>query len=141
MLVGNSTPWMITIGRLFRSYFRLVVAISRCYLLFWFSVFASLELNIVKIGIFSEGFTLSVSTPFNMGNDSSRLKGLEFETNAVDTNDFWSLYNAKIQTDDCETMLSIFTGETVVTGQIWVSQGPLERFLKVVNILEYQYPY
>lgn len=66
-----------------------------------------------------------------MGNDSSRLKGLEIDTNAVDTNDFWSLYNAKILTDDTENSLSIFTGETVVTGQIWVSQSPLERFLKV----------
>lgn len=70
-----------------------------------------------------------------MGNDSSRLKGLEFEANAVLENDFWSLFDAKIQTDDSETLLSIFTGETVVTGQIWVSQGPLERFLKVVIIV------
>lgn len=70
-----------------------------------------------------------------MGNDSSRLKGLELESNAVDTNDFWSLYNAKIQTDDKESLLSIFTGETVVTGQIWVTQSPLERFLKVSDTM------
>ncbi|KAL5283663.1 SCYL3 family protein [Megaselia abdita] len=73
-----------------------------------------------------------------MGNDSSRLKGLEVETNAVETNDFWSLYNAKIQDDTSDTLLSIFTGETVVTGQIWVAQSPLERFLK--NLMIYRHP-
>lgn len=66
-----------------------------------------------------------------MGNDSSRLKGLEIEANAIEANDFWSLYNAKIHSEESDSLLSIFTGETVVSGQIWVAQSPLERFLKV----------
>ena len=62
-----------------------------------------------------------------MGNDSSRLKGLEIDPNPQEVNDYWSLNNATLQ----ENLLSIFTGETVVTGQIWVTQGPLERFIRV----------
>lgn len=74
-----------------------------------------------------------------MGNDSSRLKGLEVEGNAVDTNDFWSLYNANIHSDEELKSISIFSAEVVVTGQIWVSQSPLERFLKVSALTLFQF--
>lgn len=68
-----------------------------------------------------------------MGNDTSKLKGLVIDKNTVEANDFWTLYNAEVPNDDSLRMLSIFQGEPVVNGQVWVSQGPMERAVKVRN--------
>ncbi|XP_067621129.1 protein-associating with the carboxyl-terminal domain of ezrin [Eurosta solidaginis] len=77
-----------------------------------------------------------------MGNDSSRLKGLVIDKNSVEANDFWTLYNAESPTtsnEDGRQLLSIFQGETVVNGQLWATQGPLERAIK--NLMIYRHPY
>ncbi|CAD6996772.1 unnamed protein product [Ceratitis capitata] len=77
-----------------------------------------------------------------MGNDSSRLKGLVIDKNSVEANDFWTLYNAESPTtsnEDGRQLLSIFQGEAVVNGQLWVIQGPLERAIK--NLMIYRHPY
>lgn len=73
-----------------------------------------------------------------MGNEGS--KGLVIDKNAVEANDFWALYNASTvpsnngsgaATEEETRYLSVFQGEPVVTGQLWVSQGPMERAIKV----------
>ncbi|XP_036321930.1 protein-associating with the carboxyl-terminal domain of ezrin isoform X1 [Rhagoletis pomonella] len=77
-----------------------------------------------------------------MGNDSSRLKGLVIDKNSVEANDFWTLYNAESPTtsnEDGRQLLSVFQGEPVVNGQLWVTQGPLERAIK--NLMIYRHPY
>ncbi|XP_053961067.1 protein-associating with the carboxyl-terminal domain of ezrin [Anastrepha ludens] len=77
-----------------------------------------------------------------MGNDSSRLKGLVIDKNSVEANDFWTLYNAESPTtsnEDGKQLLSVFQGEPVVSGQLWVIQGPLERAIK--NLKIYRHPY
>lgn len=69
-----------------------------------------------------------------MGNDTSRLKGLVIDKSSVEANDFWTLYNAESPTtsnEDGRQLLSIFQGEAVVNGQLWVIQVPLERAIKV----------
>lgn len=69
-----------------------------------------------------------------MGNEGSKLKGLVIEANAVEANDFWALYNAVATTtsnEEGKQYLSVFQGEPVVTGQLWVAQGPMERAIKV----------
>ena len=68
-----------------------------------------------------------------MGNENSKLKGVVIDKNAVESNDFWTLFDAKYPTsasDEGEQPLSIFQGEGVVKGQLWVI-GPLERAIKV----------
>lgn len=77
-----------------------------------------------------------------MGNDTSRLKGLVIDKNSVEANDFWTLYNAESPTtsnEDGRQLLSIFQGEAVVNGQLWVIQVPLERAIK--NLMIYRHPY
>uniref|UniRef100_T1PCR0 Phosphatase 2A Regulatory Subunit A helical domain-containing protein n=1 Tax=Musca domestica TaxID=7370 RepID=T1PCR0_MUSDO len=81
-----------------------------------------------------------------MGNEGS--KGLVIDKNAVEANDFWALYNASTvpsnngsgaATEEETRYLSVFQGEPVVTGQLWVSQGPMERAIK--NQMIYRHPY
>ncbi|XP_073823857.1 uncharacterized protein [Musca autumnalis] len=81
-----------------------------------------------------------------MGNEGS--KGLVIDKNAVEANDFWALYNASTApnanssgsvNEDETRYLSVFQGEPVVTGQLWVSQGPMERAIK--NQMIYRHPY
>ncbi|XP_050319657.1 protein-associating with the carboxyl-terminal domain of ezrin [Bactrocera neohumeralis] len=77
-----------------------------------------------------------------MGNDTSRLKGLVIDKSSVEANDFWTLYNAESPTtsnEDGRQLLSIFQGEAVVNGQLWVIQVPLERAIK--NLKIYRHPY
>ncbi|XP_055904654.1 protein-associating with the carboxyl-terminal domain of ezrin [Eupeodes corollae] len=75
-----------------------------------------------------------------MGNDTSKLKGLVIDKNAIEANDFWSLYNAEMPQDsEAVRMVSIFQGEPVVNGQVWISQGPMDRAVK--NLMIYRHPY
>ncbi|XP_013103524.1 protein-associating with the carboxyl-terminal domain of ezrin [Stomoxys calcitrans] len=77
-----------------------------------------------------------------MGNEGSKLKGLIIDTNAVEANDFWALYNAVASTtsnEEGKQYLSIFQGEPVVTGQLWLAQGPMERAIR--NLMIYRHPY
>lgn len=68
----------------------------------------------------------------NMGNEQSHIKGLEIDKKAIEVTDFWSLYTATVPHDDIKTPISIFQGgETLVLGQLWVNQSPLERAIKV----------
>lgn len=77
-----------------------------------------------------------------MGNEGSKLKGLIIDKNAVEVNDFWALYNAESPTTCNEEggggqLLSIFKGEVLVKGQLWASQGPMERAIKVIILKLY----
>ncbi|XP_055377333.1 protein-associating with the carboxyl-terminal domain of ezrin [Condylostylus longicornis] len=72
---------------------------------------------------------------FNMGNDKSTLRHLEIDKKCVETNDCWTLFNA--QTDD--RPLSVFIGENVVQGQLWITQTPIERSIK--NLMIYRHPF
>uniref|UniRef100_A0A1B0FA41 Phosphatase 2A Regulatory Subunit A helical domain-containing protein n=1 Tax=Glossina morsitans morsitans TaxID=37546 RepID=A0A1B0FA41_GLOMM len=77
-----------------------------------------------------------------MGNEGSKLKDLKIDKNAVKANNFWALFNAVASSstnDEGKQYLSIFQGEPVVTGQLWVAQGPLERAIK--NLMIYRHPY
>ncbi|KAM7353206.1 protein-associating with the carboxyl-terminal domain of ezrin isoform 2-T2 [Cochliomyia hominivorax] len=77
-----------------------------------------------------------------MGNEGSKLKGLEIDKNAVEANDFWALFNSVASTttnEEGKQYLSVFQGEPVVTGQLWVAQGPMERAIK--NLMIYRHPY
>ncbi|XP_053694537.1 protein-associating with the carboxyl-terminal domain of ezrin [Sabethes cyaneus] len=73
-----------------------------------------------------------------MGNDHSQLKGLEISRKAIQVTDYWSLYNGEIPTDSTVSSISIFQGETLVTGQFWTNQNPLERAIK--NLKVYRHP-
>ncbi|XP_016972828.1 protein-associating with the carboxyl-terminal domain of ezrin [Drosophila rhopaloa] len=79
-----------------------------------------------------------------MGNEGSKLKGLIIEKNAVEVNDFWTLYNAQLPTtsndEGCCQRLSVFQGEIFVKGLLW-SNGmtPIERAIK--NLMVYRHPY
>ncbi|XP_055598443.1 protein-associating with the carboxyl-terminal domain of ezrin-like [Uranotaenia lowii] len=73
-----------------------------------------------------------------MGNDQSQLKGLEISKKAIQVTDYWSLYSGEIPTESAVTYISIFQGETLVTGQFWANQNPLERAIK--NLKIYRHP-
>lgn len=69
-----------------------------------------------------------------MGNEGSKLQGLKIDKNAVEVNDFWALFDSVASTttnEEGKQYLSVFQGEPVVSGQLWVSQGPMERAIKV----------
>lgn len=74
-----------------------------------------------------------------MGNDQSQLKGLEISRKAIQVTDYWSLYNGEIPTTESSiSAISIFQGETLVTGQFWTNQNPLERATR--NLKIYRHP-
>nr|XP_019543635.2 protein-associating with the carboxyl-terminal domain of ezrin-like [Aedes albopictus] len=74
-----------------------------------------------------------------MGNDQSQqLKGLEISRKAIQVTDYWSLYNGEIPTESTVSVISIFQGETLVTGQFWTNQNPLERAIR--NLKIYRHP-
>ncbi|XP_065077610.1 protein-associating with the carboxyl-terminal domain of ezrin [Ochlerotatus camptorhynchus] len=73
-----------------------------------------------------------------MGNDQSQLKGLEISRKAIQVTDYWSLYNGEIPTESSVSAISIFQGETLVTGQFWTNQNPLERAIR--NLKIYRHP-
>ncbi|KAH8354601.1 protein-associating with the carboxyl-terminal domain of ezrin [Drosophila kikkawai] len=81
-----------------------------------------------------------------MGNEGSKLRGLIIEKNAVEANDFWTLYNAESSASSNEEgsssglLLSVFQGEHLVKGQLWAEgAGPMERCIK--NLMVYRHPY
>ncbi|XP_053676994.1 protein-associating with the carboxyl-terminal domain of ezrin [Anopheles nili] len=75
-----------------------------------------------------------------MGNEQSQLKGVEISKKAIQVTDYWSLYNGELpNTNGSPTSISIFQGETLVSGQFWTNQNPLERAIK--NLKIYRHPY
>ncbi|ETN65818.1 ezrin-binding protein pace-1 [Anopheles darlingi] len=75
-----------------------------------------------------------------MGNEQSQLKGVEISKKAIQVTDYWSLYNGELPTaNGAINSISIFQGETLVAGQFWTNQNPLERAIK--NLKIYRHPY
>uniref|UniRef100_A0A2M3Z583 Protein kinase domain-containing protein n=1 Tax=Anopheles braziliensis TaxID=58242 RepID=A0A2M3Z583_9DIPT len=76
-----------------------------------------------------------------MGNEQSQLKGVEISKKAIQVTDYWSLYNGELPNANGGTInsISIFQGETLVAGQFWTNQNPLERAIK--NLKIYRHPY
>ena len=71
-----------------------------------------------------------------MGNDHSQLKGLEIDTQSTEVTDFWTLYSGELplnSSDDVPMLISLFQGETVVKGQLWTNQNPLEKATQVTK--------
>lgn len=70
-----------------------------------------------------------------MGNDHSQLKGLEIDNKSIEVTDFWTLYSGELPADGSSDKksvpISLFRGEPVVAGQLWATQGPLDRATKV----------
>ncbi|XP_035783770.1 protein-associating with the carboxyl-terminal domain of ezrin-like [Anopheles albimanus] len=75
-----------------------------------------------------------------MGNEQSQLKGVEISKKAIQVTDYWSLYNGELpNANGTINSISIFQGETLVAGQFWTNQNPLERAIK--NLKIYRHPY
>ncbi|KAH8421223.1 hypothetical protein KR009_001751 [Drosophila setifemur] len=80
-----------------------------------------------------------------MGNEGSKLNGLITDKNAVEVNDFWTLYNAESPLTSTDEggggqLLSIFKGDILVKGHLWSGEaGPMERAIK--NLMVYRHPY
>ncbi|XP_035917406.1 protein-associating with the carboxyl-terminal domain of ezrin [Anopheles stephensi] len=76
-----------------------------------------------------------------MGNEQSQLKGVEISKKAIQVTDYWSLYNGELPNANggAPNSISIFQGETLVSGQFWTNQNPLERAIK--NLKIYRHPY
>ncbi|XP_058058455.1 protein-associating with the carboxyl-terminal domain of ezrin [Anopheles bellator] len=75
-----------------------------------------------------------------MGNEQSQLKGVEINKKAIQVTDYWSVYNGELpNTNGTVGNISIFQGETLVSGQFWTNQNPLERAIK--NLKIYRHPY
>ncbi|XP_050077494.1 protein-associating with the carboxyl-terminal domain of ezrin [Anopheles maculipalpis] len=76
-----------------------------------------------------------------MGNEQSQLKGVEISKKAIQVTDYWSLYNGELPNANggAPSSISIFQGETLVSGQFWTNQNPLERAIK--NLKIYRHPY
>lgn len=76
-----------------------------------------------------------------MGNDQSsrKLKGLHIDEKAIEVTDFWSIYCGEVpNVNNVPRLISIFKGESVVTGQLWKNKSPLERATK--NLMIYRHP-
>lgn len=76
-----------------------------------------------------------------MGNDQSshKLKGLHIDEKAIEVTDFWSIYCGEVpNVNNVPQLISIFKGESVVTGQLWTNKTPLERATK--NLMIYRHP-
>lgn len=76
-----------------------------------------------------------------MGNDQSsrQLKGLRIDEKAIEVTDFWSIYCGEVpNVNNVPQLISIFKGESVVTGQLWKNKSPLERATK--NLMIYRHP-
>lgn len=63
-----------------------------------------------------------------MGNEQSNLSGLELDEKAVEVTDFWTHHSATINLGNS---VSVFIGEPLVSGSLWLSQTPLEKATKV----------
>lgn len=64
-----------------------------------------------------------------MGNYQSSLLGLELEEKAIEVRDFWTHYWATISSGNT---VSVFVGEPLVSGSLWITHTPLEKSTKVV---------
>lgn len=77
-----------------------------------------------------------------MGNDQSHIKGikgLEVDKKAIDSTEFWSIYNGELKNENSPTtLITIFQGEQVVKGQLWTNKSPLERATR--NFMLYRHP-
>lgn len=74
-----------------------------------------------------------------MGADHSHLKGLEIDTKAIETTDFWTTYNGQLRNkSELATPITIFQGEHVITGQLWTDKSPLQRATR--NLMLYRHP-
>lgn len=65
-----------------------------------------------------------------MGSEQSQISGLELEEKAVEVTDFWTHHSAAVNSGNF-TNLSVFIGEPLVGGSLWMSQTPLEKASKV----------
>lgn len=95
------------------------------------------RINTIKHDKLETDLILSLISRCAMGQDHSKLTGLLIDEKAVEVTDFWSLFNAEVPNDDGATRLSIFKGEPLVSGQLWVLQSPLERAIKVSRSHEF----
>lgn len=66
-----------------------------------------------------------------MGNEQSQISGLEVEEKAVEVTDFWTHHSAIVNSGNL-TNLSIFIGEPLIGGSLWITQTPLEKSSKVL---------
>lgn len=74
-----------------------------------------------------------------MGNDQSNLKGLEIDKKAIESTEFWSIYNGELHNENQPTtLITIFQGEQVVKGGLWATKSPLERATQ--NLKLYRHP-
>lgn len=74
-----------------------------------------------------------------MGSDHSHMKGLEIDKNAIESTDFWTIYNGELKNENHPiTLITIFQGEQIVKGQLWTSKSPLERATR--NFMLYRHP-
>jgi SCY1-like protein 3 len=73
------------------------------------------------------------------GESSTQLKNLVINKKAVESGDFWSLFNAEIQEEaSIRRLVSIFQSEPLTNPQLWANDAPLERFTK--NLKIYRHP-
>ncbi|XP_017771213.1 PREDICTED: protein-associating with the carboxyl-terminal domain of ezrin [Nicrophorus vespilloides] len=70
-----------------------------------------------------------------MGNDQSRMAGMQVEEKAVEVTDFWSHHRATFNTD---STVSVFIGEPLIGGSLWISNTPLEKASK--NLMIHRHP-
>lgn len=73
-----------------------------------------------------------------MGNETSQLSGLEIDEKAVEVTDFWTHHSAVMHNENV-TPLSVFIGEPLVSGALWINQTPLEKATKVILCTTYQF--
>lgn len=74
-----------------------------------------------------------------MGHEQSHLKGLEIDTKAIETTDFWTTYNGEVRNkNESDISTTIFQGEQVITGQLWTNKTPLQRAAR--NLMLYRHP-
>lgn len=50
-----------------------------------------------------------------MGNDQSQIKGLEIDKKAIDSNDFWAIFNGELKNENSPpTLITIFQGKSTL---------------------------
>lgn len=72
-----------------------------------------------------------------MGNDQSYMSGLELDQKAKEVTDYFAHYSASLNSVH-QKHLSVFVGERLVGGSLWVSQTPLEKASKVCFTTEHR---
>lgn len=66
-----------------------------------------------------------------MGNEQSQISGLELEEKVVEVTDFWIHHTATVNSGNVSN-LSVFIGEPLIGGSLWITQTPLEKASKVI---------